>query len=132
MTTKPKTRKASATKSAANEEERGLTMTKTALAQAIERHKAAQMAIDAHSRQIDDGALAQQLFAAENGTLELLAETPCANNAEFIEKLRYLLAHEARISNGPPDGSLVFGSILVAVDRHFNPGRGYTDHWDNA
>jgi hypothetical protein len=89
-------------------------------ARAIVRHKAAQAAIDAHSGCIDDEALADQLFTAESDALNVLAETPCVSDAEFVEKLRYLLAHEARIE-GPPDGSQSFGSILIAVDRHFNP-----------
>jgi hypothetical protein len=100
MTTKPKTRKAP-------------------VAQALARHKAAQAPIDARFGQIDDDALADKLFTAERDALKALAETPCSD-AEFIEKLRYLLAHEARIVDGPPDGHQEFGSILVAVDRHFN------------
>jgi len=101
-------------------------MTTNALAQAIARHKAAQAAIDAHSGKIDDDALAHKLFTAERGALNVLAETPCANDAEFIEKLRHLLAHEARIADGPPAGNQEFGSILVAVDRHFNADRDFS------
>jgi hypothetical protein len=92
---------------------------KVSIAQAIARHKAAQAPIDARFGQIDDDVLASQLFTAERDALRVLAETPCAGKAEFIEKLRYLLAHEARIVDGPPDGHQEFGSILVAVDRHF-------------
>ncbi len=105
MTTKPKTR--------------------TSIVQAIARHKAAQAAIDAHSGRIDDDALAHKLFTAESDALNVVAETPCANDEEFTEKLRYLLAHEARIADGPPDGHQEFGSILVAVDRHFNVDRDF-------
>jgi hypothetical protein len=94
----------------------------TALAQALARHKAAQAAIDAHFGHIDDEALADQLFDAESGARKVLAETPCASDAEFLEKLRYLLAHETRIFDGPPDGHQHFGSILVAVDRYLNAG----------
>jgi hypothetical protein len=90
-----------------------------ALAQALARHKAAQGAIDAHSGRIDDQALADQLFDAERDALKAMAETPCSD-AEFVDKLRYLLAHEARICERQPDGHQEFGSILVAVDRHFN------------
>jgi hypothetical protein len=57
-----------------------------------------------------------KLFTAESDTL--LVETPCASDAEFVKKLRYLLAHEARIVDGPPNGHQEFGSILVAVDRY--------------
>jgi hypothetical protein len=54
--------------------------------------------------------------------------------------MRYLLAHESRIMERPPDGTQEFGSILVAVDRHFNVDRDF-DHvpigergreWGNA
>jgi hypothetical protein len=31
--------------------------------------------------------------------------------------------HETRIFGGPPDGSHYFGSIVIAVDRHFNVDR---------
>jgi hypothetical protein len=67
---------------------------------------------------LPDEALANQLFDAERDAREVLAETPCSD-AEFVEKLRYLLAHEARIVDGPPDGNQEFCSILVAVDRYF-------------
>jgi hypothetical protein len=60
-------------------------------------------------------ALASQLFTAASDALEALAEAPCASNAEFVEKLRYLLAHETRIFGGPPNGHQDFGYILVAL-----------------
>jgi len=69
MTTKPKTRTAP-------------------VAHALARHKAAQAHIDAHFGQIDDEALADRLFTAESEALKVLAETPCASDAEFVEKLR--------------------------------------------
>jgi len=93
------------------------------VAQALARHKAAQAAVDAHFGMIDDAALATQLFDAERDALKILAETPCASKAEFIEKLRYLLAHETRIFGGPPDGNHDFGSIVVAVDRYMEVER---------
>jgi hypothetical protein len=49
---------------------------------------------------------------------ERLAERPCASDAEFIEKLRYLHAYETRIF-GAPTGEHEFGSIVLAVDCHF-------------
>ena len=85
---------------------------KAPVAQALARHKAAQAPIDAHFGQIDDEALANQLFTAESDALDALAKAPCVSDAGFVEKLRYLLAHEARIAEGPQE----FGSILVAVD----------------
>ena len=60
---------------------------KAPVAQALARHKAAQAPIDAHFGQIDDEALANQLFTAERNALKALAETPCASDAEFVEKV---------------------------------------------
>jgi hypothetical protein len=112
---------------------------KAPVAQALARHKAAQAPIDAHFGQIDDEALANQLFTVERDALNVLAETPCASDAEFVEKLRYLLAHETRIFDGPPDGNHDFGSIVVAVDRHFNVDRDFSQpiverrqDWENT
>jgi hypothetical protein len=71
MTTKPKTRKALAKLAA--------------LAQAIARHKAAQAALDAIPAGLDRPF---HLYDEEDEALYALAETPCAGDAEFIEKLR--------------------------------------------
>ena len=99
---------------------------KAPIIQALARHKAAAQApIDARSGRIDDDTLADVLFTAESDALNVLAETPCTSDAEFVEKLRYLLAHETRIFGGPPDGSHDFGSIVIAVDRHFNVDRDF-------
>jgi hypothetical protein len=97
-----------------------------ALAQAVERCDAAQAPIDARFGKIDDEALADQLFTAASDAVAALAETPCANDAEFLEKLRYLLALETHIFGGPPDGRHDFGSIVIAVDRHFNADRDFS------
>jgi hypothetical protein len=83
----------------------------TPIAQALARHKAAQAPSTPN--------FGDKLFTAESDTFKVLVETPCASDAEFVKKLRYLLAHEARIVDGPPNGHQEFGSILVAVDRHF-------------
>jgi hypothetical protein len=56
---------------------------KSLIAQSLARHKAAQAAIDAHFGHIDDEALANRLFTAESDALIVLAETPCASDAEF-------------------------------------------------
>jgi hypothetical protein len=74
MTTKPKTRKAQANG--------------YALAQAIERCAAAHAAYSAES----DSDMAIQLSCAEDDAIDALAEMPCASDAEFFEKLRFLLA----------------------------------------
>ena len=65
----------------------------------------------------------EHLCNEEGDALDELAFTPCASDAEFVEKLRYLLAHETRIFGGPPPGGHDFGSIVIAVDRHFNADR---------
>jgi hypothetical protein len=77
----------------------------------------------AHAAHDDEAA--NQLSAAESDAIEILAETPCASDAEFLEKLRFLVARETRIF-GPPDGNHDFGSIVVAVDRHFNVDRDFS------
>jgi hypothetical protein len=74
-------------------------MTTTALSQAIERHKAAQAAIDAF-RDDPDG-YPEHLGTAEFDATDDLAEMPCASDAEFIEKLRYLHAYETRTFGAP-------------------------------
>ena len=55
-----------------------------ALAQAIERHKAARAAFDAQEDSEDDEFL-NGLGWAEWGALEDLVETPCANDAELFK-----------------------------------------------
>ena len=50
----------------------------TPIAQALARHKAAQAAPN----------FGDKLFTAESDTLKVLVETPCASDAEFVEKLR--------------------------------------------
>ena len=64
----------------------------TALAQAIERHRAAQAAIDAAGPE----GYPDHLSDEEDEALYELAFTPCISDAEFIEKLRYLYAQQAK------------------------------------
>ena len=89
----------------------------TALAQAIAHHMASQAAIDAFA-DTEDG-YPEHVGEAEFDAIDELAETPCASDAEFLEKLRYLHARETR-TFGEPHGRAEFGSIVVAVDRHLN------------
>ena len=111
MTTKTKTRKAPAKS--------------TALAIAIDRHKAVKAAWDAKTDRIDDDPVG----LAVGDTLIDLAETPCASDAEFLEKLKYLFEVESAgmaafmemhgydwIGDHKFDA---YGSIIVAVDEHF-------------
>jgi hypothetical protein len=69
--------------------------TTSALAQAIERHKAAQAAVDAVADNSD--GCPDHLREEENEALDELAWTPCASDAEFLEKLRYLYSRQAGI-----------------------------------
>ena len=88
----------------------------TTLAQAIARHKAAQAALDAAPHEED---YPKYLSNAEIEALDAITLMPCAGDAEFVAKLRYLHAYETRMS-GPPDGKDEFGSVALAVDYHFS------------
>jgi hypothetical protein len=102
MTTKPKTCKAPMS---------------GALAQAIELHKAAQAASDAAP---DPNDYPEHLRDEENEALDELAFTPCASDAEFLEKLRYLYAQQAKIWDLPDNGD-DYGCIVIAAACHFCP-----------
>jgi hypothetical protein len=88
------------------------------LAQAIARCEATQAAYDAASRDDDDAKIL--LSEAESDAIEVLSGMPCASDAEFLEKLRYLHAYEIRLG-GKPTGRHEFGSVVLAVDCHFSP-----------
>ena len=64
-------------------------MSKVSFAQALARHKAAQAALDAVPGPED---YSEHLCDGEDEALDELAFTPCASDAEFLEKLRYLYA----------------------------------------
>jgi hypothetical protein len=96
-----------------------MTTKSAVLAQAITRCEAAQAAYDAMPD--DDADMKEQLFLDEADAADALAELPCASDAEFIEKLRFLLARETSLFGAPNDGGLEFGSIAIAVDRHLGP-----------
>jgi hypothetical protein len=49
-----------------------------------------------------------------------LANTPCADDAEFIEKLRYLYVHQARMW-GPQNNANDYGCLAMAVACHLGP-----------
>ena len=98
----------------------GATPMSEALARAIERHRAAQAAYDAWPDRSDDENLNRFCIAAGDA-LSDLAETPCANDAEFLTKLRYLLAAEMHVIGEAPIGNQEYGSPLKAAYLHFNP-----------
>ena len=69
-------------------------MSKVSFAQALARHKAAQAALDAVPGPED---YSEHLCDGEDEALDELAFTPCASDAEFLEKLCYLYAQQAKI-----------------------------------
>ena len=91
-----------------------------ALAQAIERHKAALAAVNMCG---DSDAEIDAACEIERQALSEIVLTPCASDSELMSKLRYLIAYECR--NGWPIIAEQlfedFGSIVVAVDAHLNP-----------
>jgi hypothetical protein len=88
-----------------------------ALAQAIARHKAAQAALDAVPGPED---YPEYLSHEEDEALDELAFTPCASDAEFLEKLRYLYVQQAKIWDLPDNGD-DYGCIVIAAACHFCP-----------
>ena len=86
---------------------------KAPIIQALARHKAAAQApIDARSGRIDDDTLADVLFTAESDALNVLAETPCTSDAEFVEKLRYLLATKPAYLAGRRTAVMISAPLL--------------------
>jgi hypothetical protein len=55
------------------------------------------------------------------GALDELAFTPCASDAEFLEKLRYLYAQQAKVGWDLPDNGDDYGCIVIAAACHFCP-----------
>jgi hypothetical protein len=87
---------------------------KAAIAQAIARHMAAQAALDAAEDRPD------HLCKEEDEALDDLAFTPCASDTEFLEKMRYLYAQQAKIWDLPDNGDN-YGCLAIAAACHFCP-----------
>ena len=87
------------------------------LAQAMARHKAAFAAYDAVRGPED---IPEHLIDAEVEALYDLAFTPCASDAEFLEKLRYLYTQQAKSWPLPDDGDN-YGCMAIAAACHFCP-----------
>lgn len=83
------------------------------LAQAIERHKAAW---DIWWAADGDDAL-NAANGPANRALWNLAETPCASDAEFVAKLRHLLACHDRLNEDDAD-TTECPEILAAIRQH--------------
>jgi hypothetical protein len=116
MSTKPKTRKGTAKRAAPGARNERLEPKPSTVAEAVERCKAAQAAYSAAAATGDADA-ADLHSEAESVTCDELAEMPCTDDAEFIEKLRYLYARELKIF-GEPDINAEFGSVVIAVATH--------------
>jgi len=60
----------------------------------------------------------------ELDALDSVAEALCADDAEFLEKIRYLIAEEVEIECvRPGQTSEAFKSIAAAADFHLNPDK---------
>ena len=88
-----------------------------ALAQAIERHKATFAAVKAHHGPED---LPEDVCDADDAAFMALAETPCASDAEFVEKMKYMAAHLRRLF-GPYSADP--RELLAAISQHTGEAR---------
>jgi len=66
----------------------------------------------------DEDAIEQCEFDA----IDALVFTPCASNAEFIEKLRFLLAWTKNLHGSPFGSPAEFSDIARAVAVHLEAG----------
>ncbi len=88
----------------------------SAVAGAIARLKIAQSAYDAVEASGDDTATSLE---AEFTACDELVVAPCANEAEFIEKLQCLLARETQLFGSPFDSGAEFVSVAAAAAAYF-------------
>jgi hypothetical protein len=84
------------------------------LSKLINNHRAALAAFEATSEDDPDFIGASR---AEDEARYDVAMRPCASDAEFIEKLRYLLNAEISLW-GEPEFLTEFGSVVVAVQEY--------------
>jgi hypothetical protein len=90
-----------------------------ALVAAIARHKAAVAAMAAcfpAYESVDEEGFGEACNYEDEVSLEL-ALMPCASNAEFFEKLKYVLAREI-VTYGDPDANVEFGHTVAAVAQY--------------
>jgi hypothetical protein len=90
-----------------------------ALAQAIERHRAAWAAYEAGYDEDNEDAFSALVSAADGPLADLVAAS-CANDSELLAKLRYLHSYEKSLIRGRPFDIADHGSIPAALDVHFN------------
>jgi hypothetical protein len=92
------------------------------LAEAIARHQAARAALAAQiAASPGDDSACEPLLTEDTAAMEAIAIAPCANDAEFVGKLRYLMSYERALS-GEPSIRLEYGSVIVAVSNYLSEG----------
>jgi hypothetical protein len=89
----------------------------SAVEQAIERRRAAQAAYDLVEVAGDDDTITLRTNE-EYDAIDNLVEAPCVSDAEFIEKLRLLIAYEISLFGSPFDSKAEFCIIARAVATH--------------
>lgn len=86
------------------------------LAKLVDAHRAAFAQFEATDDDADDFIGASR---AEDLARYDVAMRPCLSDAEFVEKLRYLMSAEISLW-GEPEFLTEFGSVVIAVREHFD------------
>jgi hypothetical protein len=86
------------------------------LAEAISRHKAIQAAIASQPEETSDQVF-KPLLSEDFSAMEAIARAPCETDAEFLEKLRYLMTFERDLCS-EPSMSTEYGSVILAVSNY--------------
>ena len=99
-----------------------ITSRMTAYQAAVARHAEAHDAMLAACKAdpADEDGLVP-FFDAETKALNHVAHAPCVNDAEFFEKLEYLLRREMTCQGGAPDESDPYAAVLIAVHNRMMP-----------
>lgn len=84
------------------------------LSRLIDRHK---LALESFEKTSEEDAGFITASRAEDEARYEVAVQPCATEAEFIAKLKYLLEAESALW-GPPEFLTEFGSVVVAVEEY--------------
>jgi len=93
------------------------------LAEAIVRHQSARAALAAQiAASPEDASASEPLLAEDVAAMDAIVTAPCENDAEFVEKLRYLMLYELALC-GEPSMRFEFGAVTMAVSRYVGDGR---------
>jgi hypothetical protein len=85
----------------------------------IAQHKAALAATEAVYNSVGESDEFTESVNYEDDVCSALVLIPCATDAEFLEKLRWLFARD--VANcGKPSFRREFGGTLVAIAQHFS------------